>query len=745
MNHPHNLPRTPPFQLYRDTHGIPHLRAATERALAHGQGYVTALDRADQVETARHRAEATLTSQAGSDGLAWDRFAVRVRLADTARRVTDALDAPERAWLAAYARGVNAGLTAAGHVAGGPEAAGAAPDGPWRPWTPVGVFLVDHVLFNGFPAVLWRDHVARTLAPAFPHVPPETLCEWFAADGGPGADTGSGSNAWAITPAATASGKPLLAGDPHRILELPGPYQQIRLACTARGGPDEVPYDVLGLAFPGVPGIQHFGHAVSDDGTGVAWGITNAQAHHVEVFEERLRRTADDGWEARGPDGWEPATSGHETIADDEPVGWIETPRGVWIGSRQEHGPDQRTPDEDTPCFTVRWPVRVLADSGVPTWRRLLRSRTARDVADAFADGWVDPVNRVLTADSGGEVLSLTAGRVARRAGHERVLPVPAWTDAARERPWTRLPDPEPVTSGIAVDANERPVTPVRAGAPTGSPRDTRTDREAHALGWSYAPYRADRIRHLLADPPEGGESPATQRRIHADVASGAAPVLMQRTGVPEQFRAWVAAGAPMDADSTDAAAFARWRDALVRRVAADPRLSGLRAGATAYDEIFAPWFDVRAVVGHGLPRILDALGVPAAPVEHAPAPDAHPGPDTWGDLHTLAPVRLPGGPVLRFPAAQVSGDNDTVRCTGGTPGVSPRAARGSVARWIWDLADRRDSRWVVPFGASGRPGTPHTADQHTTWAAGDTVPVETDWDRLEHVDLSRRPGRHDR
>ncbi|MBL0888029.1 penicillin acylase family protein, partial [Myceligenerans indicum] len=154
MNHQHDHPRTPPFELYRDPHGIPHIRAATENALAYGQGYVTALDRTDQIETARHRAEARLAAHTGPDGLTWDRFAVRVRLTDTARRVTDALAQPERDWLTAYAHGVNAALAATTDTSE-----------PWKPWTPVGVFLADHVLFNGFPAVLWRDHVTRTLAP----------------------------------------------------------------------------------------------------------------------------------------------------------------------------------------------------------------------------------------------------------------------------------------------------------------------------------------------------------------------------------------------------------------------------------------------------------------------------------------------------------------------------------------------------------------------------------------------------
>ena len=75
-------------------------------------------------------------------------------------------------------------------------------------------------------------------------------------------------------------------------------------------------------------------------------------------------------------------------------------------------------------------------------WRALLHARTARDVADAFA-GWVDPVNRVLTADSTGDVLSLTAGKVpAVPAGApELALPTAKPADG-----YVELPAPAPVT-----------------------------------------------------------------------------------------------------------------------------------------------------------------------------------------------------------------------------------------------------------------------------------------------------------
>ncbi|MFI2364337.1 GNAT family N-acetyltransferase [Promicromonospora sp. NPDC019610] len=689
------------FDLFRDDLGIPHVRAATETALAYGQGWVTAQDRGLQVEADRMRAEERYGELAGAAGEAWDRFAARERLAATARAIHDALAGPERAWLAAYADGVSAGLLAGGRDV--PELAGV-PFRPWAPWTPIGVFLASHVLFNGFPGVLWRAHVARHLH--LPGVPLDRVLGLFVADGG------SGSNAWAVHGRFTESGSPLVAGDPHRTLELPGPYQQVRLACTDPAAP----YDVVGLAFPGVPGVPHFGHAVDGaagpggrPASSVAWGITNALAHHVEVVS--------DGVDSRGAESWR-----------------------------------------------LHWPARELSDVGVGAWRALLHARTARDVADAFG-GWVDPVNRVLTADSTGEVLSLTAGKVPAvpQGAPERALPTAKPADG-----YVDLPAPARVTE-IAVDANERPVTQrpaARDGRPGTGPRDLRPGREAHDLGWSYPPYRAERIRQLLA-AATGPESPATQARIHGDTRDLGAAGLVEHlahdtSAAAVRLRSWVADGAHVDAASTDAALYMRWRDALARRLAAHPVFAALHephGQDPALMPVLGGVFDVPTAVGAGLGRILAAdwlvvegpggrrLRIDADVEASGALAEAALTDQTWGDLHVPAPLlpvpdlvapAVPGPPPGVTPAP-VSGNNETVRCTGGAPGVSPTAYRASVARYVWDLSDRANSRWGVPFGADGHPGSPHFDDQHATWADARTAAVVTDWDRLRPVDTSLR------
>jgi penicillin amidase len=203
-----------------------------------------AQDRAWQLDVERRRAEGTCAEVFGEAAAEWDELARRAGVVDTARRAYDALSPESRAFTDAYVAGVNTTLAA-----------------PWQGWTPLAVFAAQHLLFSGFPSQLWRRHLAATAGP-----------EWvdlFRVEGLPG-----GSNAFVVDGSLTASGLPIVAGDPHRLIEAPNCYAQVRLVCT---DPDDS-FDVTGLCFPGVPGVQHFGHAGA-----VAWGITNAVADDEDV------------------------------------------------------------------------------------------------------------------------------------------------------------------------------------------------------------------------------------------------------------------------------------------------------------------------------------------------------------------------------------------------------------------------------------------------------------------------------
>ncbi|CAL9382570.1 penicillin acylase family protein [Streptomyces sp. enrichment culture] len=676
------------IEVYRDPWGIPHLRADGPRELAWAQGQVTARERAWQLEVERHRAQGTTAAFLGPDAVEWDVFARRVRLADTARRCLDRLDADTRAWVTAYTDGVNAGLDEGARRSREFADTGLRP-GVWEPWVPLAVWLSTHILFAGFPTKLWREHVARTLG--------DDAAELFATDG-PGT---SGSNGWLVTADRTATGAALIAGDPHRFIEAPGVYQQIRLACPE--------YDVVGLAVPGVPGLAHFGHT----GT-AAWAITNAMADYQDVYRERLRRRPDGAPEALGPDGWRPARAHTETIevkgGDPVAVEVVETERGPVIV------PD----DGEGGALSLRYPPRVTGELGFAALPALLAARTVADVDRAF-DRWVEPVNVVQAADTEGGTLHRVAGHVPVRPRDNMLRVVPAW-EPAHEWRGRHEPLPRAPVDGIAVMANARGL--------------------AAPLGVEFAPpHRADRITRLL-EASKGWTAP-DMASVHTDTRLASARPLLALAARLDGLSADAAAlrdrllcwNRRMAADSVDAALYAAVRAGVVRRVAAHPVLAPL-ARVPAYPALFAPWMALVPRVAYALETLLTSGPVPpadragavrAALEEVAAAPPAEP----WGATHRLAPwAALPDGDDDPWPG--LDGDHDCVLSTSSVPGVTDLSARGPAARYVWDLARREDSLWIVPLGASGVPGDPHRRDQLPLWLRGELAPVITDWNRLD-------------
>jgi penicillin amidase len=181
-----------------------------------------------------------------------------------------------------------------------------------------------------------------------------------------------------------------------------------------------------------------------------------------------------------------------------------------------------------------------------------------------------------------------------------------------------------------------------------------------------------------------------------------------------------------MDADSSDAGAFAAWRTALVRRLTEHPDLAPLLA-PSEFDPLFAPWTDPVSRIGRGWHTLAERYPDVAAAAldEVAPEPAV-----TWGSKHVLTPVHLV--PATAPPEVfELSGDNNCVLATSSIPGVSDACWRGPACRYVWDLTDRSRSRWIVPFGASGHPGDSHFADQTPLWASGELIPLVTDWAEL--------------
>jgi penicillin amidase len=447
-------------------------------------------------------------------------------------------------------------------------------------------------------------------------------------------------------------------------------------------------------------------------------------ADYQDVYAERLRR-GDGGVEALGPSGWEPTESLVESIdvrdARPEPVEVVVTARGPVF----EGGPDQGS------GLSLRAAGVVLGDLGFDALLPLLRARTVDDV-DAALDHWVEPVNNVVIADRHGAVRYRVAGRVPVRPDANRRGIVDAADPATA---WTGWLDPLPRTEvgpdGEVVTANER------------------RGPESEQIGTAFAPpHRAERLRALLRGRDH--LTPEDFAAFHNDSLSIGATVLGELVrgqepgaagaAVRDAILAW---DGRMERESAGAAAFAAWRSALVLRIAAQPVFAPLTE--PLHDPVFAAWLDPTARIALALESLLAAgtpYGIDLRALAGDALDDAAGHPATWGDSHVFTPVHAfeqYGLEPPPLPVLAVSGDSDCVRCTSSYPGLGDACFRGPVARYVWDLADRDRSGWVVPLGASGDPDHPHHHDQLVPWVEGLLVPVATDWTRLREDPL--RPG----
>ena len=102
-------------------------------------------------------------------------------------------------------------------------------------------------------------------------------------------NAGVGSNNWAVDGTKTASGYPILAGDPHLSLSLPSIWMEMQLYAPG--------YNTYGVTFQGAPGIligfnEHIAFSVTNTGSDVLdW-------YEIEFKDEAKMNISDGSWVA---------------------------------------------------------------------------------------------------------------------------------------------------------------------------------------------------------------------------------------------------------------------------------------------------------------------------------------------------------------------------------------------------------------------------------------------------------------
>lgn len=734
------------IRIWRDSYGIPHVQASSRHDAFFGQGFVHAQDRLWQMDWDRRRAYGRTAELTGTPGLVNDRFARRMVLGDSARADFENFNDETRGILESYAAGVNAFINSGAPLPVEFEITGTTPEA-WQPWDGCAIYKIRHVLMATGMGKLWKARIYRALGPEMATmlrsegqgdevlvVPPGaehvgSLKDFSELDAGIEAlsrlfDMDGGSNNWAIDGTKTASGKPLMAGDPHRALDVPSVYYQNHLACPE--------FDVVGMSFNGVPGFPHFGHNQH-----VAWCITHATADYQDIYVEKFDPADPTRYEYKG----EMLQAEHRiesipvkdgdpvdvtiTITRNGPVIFGEPANGYALSLRYS------ATDKPNECFHALLPM--------------LKTTTVDEYEEAMRC-WVDPANNLITIDTAGSISYLTRGRIPVRDISNAWLPVPGWTgdhDWHGDIPFEELPRSRNPETGYVATANNRIVG-----------KDY-----PHYIALDFAPPgRARRIVDRLSEISNA--TVADMESIHADRISTISRFFVDRIAAVEptdagereaveMLNAW---DGGMDLDSVAASIYTAIRDAIIRIVIDQPPMESLKttpfggepAGITLGVLLWwqipgvirendttmlgegVTWNDVFAqAITQGLARLTELAGPDKANW-------------TWGAIHRTAPLHPLAGafPDLRDrlnpPSTGIGGDGDTPQAASILPGAHFNVAATSVARYVFDAADWNNCRWIVPIGASGHPGSPHWADQVELWSSVQTIPMLYDWDQIQ-------------
>jgi penicillin G amidase len=723
-------------EVFRDPEGIPHVRARGRRDAFLAQGFVHAQDRLFQMELNLRRALGRSAEWLGAPAAGMDVLCRRLGMEVACRRDFAALGAEAKEMLEAYVEGVNAFLDSGAPLPAEHALLGAVPL-RWEAWHPIAVMRRLGLLMGSVWFKLWRAAALPVLGAAQAAklryedggidllcIPPGVeAARWTATLGelapavaalldraAPDA-TGGGSNNWALSGARSGTGRPLLAGDPHRLFEIPNMYAQGHLACDD--------FDVVGLTVPGVPGFPHFAH----NGR-VAWCVTHAFVDIHDLFVERFDADAS---HHLFRDAWLPVRRRHETIAvrgeAAREIDVIETAHGPVVAGDPASG-------NAVALRSVQFAETDLSFDCLP---RMLRADGVAALFEATR-GWGLIDHNLVAADTAGRIGHLVRAMVPRRPRANGWLPVPGWTGAHEWQGW------------IPFEAMPRQIDPAGGAIVTANNRVVADGGADYLCTDCHPPTRARRIGALLAEPGMAAEA------IHGDMLSANALLLRDRlaalpapddpvaAALREGLLAW---DGRMTADSVAASGYIALRLALTRILADRSGLGGLAGdpllavppGIVPLNQL---WWTLPALLRADDATLLRgwswAQALQAALTSAAADPIAT---QPWGEAHRprfahpLGSLFPDAAALLDPPARAIGGDGDTVFANGLLPSGGPRATYGALARYVFDVGAWENSRWTVFHGASGHPGSPHYADQHATWAEARLTPMRYGWDGI--------------
>ncbi|CUJ15958.1 penicillin acylase family protein [Achromobacter kerstersii] len=760
---------TQPVEIVRDKHGVSHIYAQNQNDLFFAQGFSAARDRLWQLDLWRRQGEGKMAEQFGPRFIEQDR-AARLFLFRGDMQAEFASYHPEgRAILTSFAAGINAYVN---WVKANPEQlppefklTGTEP-GYWSPETSLiriyaltrnvneevkiaqqvdslglnavqGLSTFEPPLALQVPAGLDVRQIDKTVlanytlardgqkfvAADFPRSPlaadqrealASALSEGRLASLDPNFDpmaTRYESNNWTIGGQHTATGKPILAGDPHRSITMPSLRYMVHL--NAPG------WNVIGAGEPALPGVS-MGH-----NDRIAFGLTIFAFGDEEDLYVYDTNPANPN-EYRYQGGWEKMRQTSESI----PV------RGATAAVRElkftRHGPVIHEDPVRHKAYALR--AAYLEFPGTAAYLASLRLNQAQNWNEFVAgmEKHYTPSENMVYADVDGNIgwFGGSIAPIRPRGDWSGMLPVPGngdyeWRGFLDGRALPRVYNPP---EGYVATANEY-------NLPADFPY-----KDMSARTWAE-PYRVQRIREVVAEGKgltvqqsqdlqyDNLSIPARTLGGYAKSLNAADPGLNEALGL---LKDW---DYRMNTDSRAASVYAFWLPEVVKRVSdlyipANGRAAfGELSTRKTLEKLATPdaAFGPRPEQGRDA-LLLQALADGTQKLRAKLGTDATQW--QWGKLHhiqfehSLASLLPPDtAKAYGTPRYPVGGDNDTVHR--GTFRKSDfRQISGSSYRQVIDVSNWDNSRIQNVPGQSADPRSPHYQDLLKGWATGEYFPM---------------------
>jgi penicillin amidase len=738
-----------PAQMVVDHWGIPHIYASSARDAFFLQGYNAARDRLWQIDLWRKRGLGHLAASFGPAYVAQDRAARLFLYRGDMAAEWAAYSPGAQQSVEAFAAGVNAYVA---EVKAGKKAlpvefklTASQPE----TWAAEDILRIrSHALVSNVTSEVARaqvtcagglaaDRLRRKLEP--PHttiipagldpcvVPADVLKDYLLATkavsfedlgtGGRKAEASpqiqlaeaikayenEGSNNWVIAPSRTATGRPILANDPHRPVGAPSLRYLVHL-----NAPD---LDIIGAGEPALPGVS-FGHNGQ-----MAWGLT---IFYIDQEDLYVYETKGDSY--RYKSGFEPMKLVRETIAVKG-----EAAREVTLKFTR-HGPViDETPDSGKGghAFAMRTVWNLPGASGYFGSSRMWRARSWSNFKGG-QEAWGTPPLNLVFADTSGDIGWSAAGLTPIRPNWDGLLPVPGdgryeW---AGMMPESQLPALHNPPKGFVATANQMNL-----------PADYPADR---TISYEWADRsRITRIEEVLAGLPKAtlADSMALQTDSH-DAMSRRTIALLKPLSSPDPqvqraldlLRTW---DNNETTDSVAAAIYQVWMSTHLGHTvvaAVAPEAARTLIGSGSIDGVVT-WLESPQAAATRNALLLDSLTAAVADLKKGLGPDMALW--TWGRLHhadfkpaaaVLADSQL--AQQMAVGPLQIPGSAQSPRAATYSPGNFTQTAGASV-RLVMDVGAWDNSVAVNTPGQSGDPFSAHYRDLFPLWASGAYVPLD--------------------